>query len=142
MGNREKMPQIPQEGPIPIGVVLRALRWGVGKKISAFADMIGYDPGYLSQIETGKAPTTDEFLEEVSKALGLTSPEEIRAISRERIVELLVRNNDPSRGVRSKKIKASLQDRIAHLDGRIEMEEQRLQRLKAVREELQAMIKK
>jgi len=65
----------------PFALYLRDLRYRKGMIQAEFARAIGYEQAYLSSLELGLKPPTDEFIERLTKSLGLDDleQEEMRA---------------------------------------------------------------
>ena len=88
MGRQEQRPYIPPEGEqLPIGTILRALRWHKGIPFNELIEKLdSYTKGFISEVETNKVNTSTQSLREICDALGITK-EELFSISRKEIIE-------------------------------------------------------
>lgn len=107
-GRREEAPEIPAEGHIPIGTKLRYLRWYKGLTIEEMAKALNYSyvESYIRQVENGHYHPSEEFLEQVCRALGVTV-EALRAASRDTVIQWRQQGEKKQRERRAEK--ASLQ---------------------------------
>ena len=87
----------------PFGLCVRKLRLEVGCRLKDMADFIGCSSAYLSAIEVGKRPITDEVIDktcEFFKANGVTNHDEIiRAADQSRRTICVDQLNMDERGV-------------------------------------------
>lgn len=82
----QKELQIPETGPIPDGVLLRARRNQLGLTAKQVGIAIGVGQSFISQVETG-IKDAGNILERASVILQI-KPEELRSVGRNEIVEL------------------------------------------------------
>lgn len=99
---------IPASGDIPIGSRIRAFRWHQGRELADLAAAVGdYEPSHLSHIESGRANASDELLEKVAQALGITI-DKLRNTPREQVAAWAAagapseRNRQQRKNLRSK----------------------------------------
>lgn len=74
-GRRERNIIIPDQGEIPMGYRLRALRRGREITLNELARQIGYKGNTISQAELNSIPASGELVDSITKAFGLTSEE-------------------------------------------------------------------
>ncbi|MDD2823026.1 MAG: hypothetical protein PHQ59_02980 [Candidatus Daviesbacteria bacterium] len=89
MANKELPPIIPDEGPIPVGSIIRAKRQFLGIAIEDFARQIKYNPAYVGQMESGyrNQKPGPVFLAKAANRLNFDSVQQLRETSREQITE-------------------------------------------------------
>lgn len=68
-GRRERRPEIPTEGEMPVGMKIRARRWARGLTARELADASGYSRTHVSHVEVGSANADEEFLNAISPVL-------------------------------------------------------------------------
>lgn len=97
LGRREKYPIIPEEGEIPLGSKIRALRWYRNMPITVLAKVAGgVDDSFIGNIELGKEKLPPERLPMIAVALQ-TTPEELQSATRDEVLQWL-KMGPPNRG--------------------------------------------
>lgn len=84
MARRERPPEIPDHGPVPVGAALRALRWARGLNLEQLSGVTGYSSSHLSHVETGRHEPSEMMVLELARGLGVEAAE-LRAVDAERL---------------------------------------------------------
>jgi XRE family transcriptional regulator, fatty acid utilization regulator len=87
---KEQAVDFTQGDALPLGSRVRLRRQARGVRLSEMAKALGYDRGYLSRVETGKATPSEELVEKIAGHLGTSA-----ALLREGALEELVGASAP-----------------------------------------------
>jgi transcriptional regulator with XRE-family HTH domain len=79
MAAREKLPDVLDGADVPIGSRIRLRRRAEGRRLTEMARALGYDKGWISQVETNRATASDELLQKIAGYLNLTLRELVEA---------------------------------------------------------------
>jgi transcriptional regulator with XRE-family HTH domain len=93
MGRREKTPIVPSQGPVPVGIILRAWRRRQGLSVTEVAVQVDEEPTYLSHIENGRNRPAPELLAKLADVYA-TTVDEILDTPRERVREWLIEGEE------------------------------------------------
>ena len=89
MGRWEAEPTVPDEGPVPLGSIIRVRRWSLGLTRQDVASVVGCTSGYLSVIELGTRSPDQAMVERLSAALQFQSSADLMGTSTDEITRWL-----------------------------------------------------